>query len=117
MTKEDSLDNSFGVASLVFGVLSILLSFLVIPGLVCGILGLTFGIIQLRKSKNKWGIWGVVLSSIGLILGVLVIYAIMAILSAIQQSMELVRQCQSDPTLPGCEQIKQFITQQSGGIQ
>jgi len=87
-------DNNFGLASVIFGIISITLSvtFLFLgsfAGVAFGILGLVFGLIQRKKSKNKWTFWGILLSIVGLavslILAVLFISYLVELLRQLQE--------------------------------
>ncbi len=75
MAKEESKhvsgDNSFGIASVVLGILSIL--FASINGLILGIMALVFARKQMSKHANKWGKNGKILAIIGIILSIIVI--------------------------------------------
>ncbi len=106
MQKEDrkSSDNSFGIASVVLGIVGSVLGILVLP-VVISIVGLIFGIIQLKKAKNNWAIWGIVLSVLGIIISGYVLWQLMALSSQLQQTLTL---CQADPTAPGCADILKF---------
>ena len=80
MKKEmdDSRSNSFGVASVILGIQSVvlpLLSPLVLPALVFGIVGLKFSFTQQKISRNKWSKWGKILSIVGIILVILSVIA------------------------------------------
>ena len=68
--EEKSMDNSFGTASVILGILSITLSSLM--GITLGIIGLVFSIKQKKKMENKWSDAGKILNIIGVILGVIV---------------------------------------------
>ncbi|MEK6818389.1 MAG: hypothetical protein AABY10_00475 [Nanoarchaeota archaeon] len=63
-------DNSFGVSSVIFSVLSVLLSTTPIQGIVLAILGLALARKQSKHLKNKWSKAGCILSIIGLILSI-----------------------------------------------
>jgi len=67
-------DNSFGVAGVIFGVLSILS--LSVGGVVMGIVGLFFSLKQKKIMKNKWSNSGIVLNIIGIIVGLIAIYVL-----------------------------------------
>lgn len=67
-------DNSFGVAGVVFGIMSLLS--LSAPGIVIGIIGLVFSMKQKKIHNNKWAKWGVSLNIIGIVLGILAIVAL-----------------------------------------
>ena len=64
-------DNSFGVASVILGILSIV--FLSFNGLILGIIALVFATKQQNRNPNKWGRVGKILSIIGIILSVLIL--------------------------------------------
>ncbi len=64
-------DNSFGVAGVVLGVMSILS--VSAMGIVTGVVGLVFSIMQNKKGKNKWSTAGIALNIIGIILGIIAI--------------------------------------------
>lgn len=65
------VDNSFGVAGVVFGVLSILsLGF---GGIVLGVIGLIFSNKQKKFSGNSWSRAGWILNVLGIVLSILVI--------------------------------------------
>ncbi len=68
----------FAFASLVLGILSIVLSLFWI-GSLCAVLGLIFGIIALYKNagKREHAIWGIVTSCIGLLIPVVLIILIL----------------------------------------
>lgn len=107
MQKEDmKYNNDFGIASVIIGILSVLFSILIGIGIILGILGLIFGFVQRKKEKNKWSLWGIILSIIGIILGILIIWALVSYISS---SVELYAACQANPSLPQCEPLRQLI--------
>ena len=65
----------FGIASLILGILSIPLSFIVYIGPVLAILGIIFEILQNKKSKTKLATAGLILSIIGIILTIIIFVA------------------------------------------
>jgi hypothetical protein len=65
-------DNSFGVTSVVFGILSIV--FASVNGIIFGIIGLIFASKQQKLSPNKWGKNGKTLAIVGIILSALIIF-------------------------------------------
>ena len=72
MKKEDKIKNeSLGILSLTFGIISII-SFTLplgfIAGIISGILGLVFGIMQNKREKSSYAKAGIITSVIGLIL-------------------------------------------------
>lgn len=72
MNKEvNTKDNSFGIASAILGILSIV--FLSFQGLVLGIIGLVFAFKQNNILPTKWSRTGKILSLIGTILSILVL--------------------------------------------
>ena len=99
MPKEGKEDNSFGIASLVLGIVGSVLGILGLP-IILSITGLIFGIIQFRRQKNNWAIWGMVLSVLGIIISIYMIWMIISTASTFSQTIQ---SCQADPTLPGCE--------------
>ncbi len=110
MKKEEttSLSNNFGLASVILGIISITLFFTIFIPLLLGILGLIFGLIQRKKSKNKWGLWGIILSTLGIILGLLMIWLVYTWISNAQQ---LIQSCIANPNLPGCADILKYLQQ------
>lgn len=75
MKKEASgavaLDNSFGVASVILGILSILL--LSTNGVILGVIALIFANKQRNKHETSWSRAGRILSIIGIIVGIILI--------------------------------------------
>ena len=80
-------DNSFGIMGVILGILSILFSGA--NGFILGILGIIFSVKQKRTFKNKWSLWGMILSIIGVILGVI---GIIFFFYAIQSNPDLMAQ-------------------------
>ena len=80
-------DNAFGILSVTFGILSIVLSLTLIlgsfAGAALGILGLIFGIVEYKKSKNKWATWGIILSVVGIVTAIIFITVIISALTEI----------------------------------
>jgi hypothetical protein len=75
-------DNSYGTASVVLGILSIVLSSL--PGIILAIVGIVFANKQRKIESNKWAKNGKVLGIVGLILGIVTFgFAIWAVSQAI----------------------------------
>lgn len=99
-------NNSFGVASFILGLLSIVFG-VALVGIIFGILGLIFGIVQYKKMKNAWAIWGIVLSGLGILISVLVIWKLVIFVQTMQQ---VIQTCAADPTQPGCEAFAQLAT-------
>lgn len=111
MKKEEgkNYDNSFGVASVIMGILSLAFFWTVVLGVVFAILGFIFGIIQLKRNKNSWTIVGIILSVAGLLFSVLVLIGYAAVLSQFENTMNT---CIANPSQPGCEEITQLLGQQ-----
>ena len=85
-------DNSFGIIAVIFGILSLIFSISMIPfpGVIIGVIGLIFALIQKKKSNNKWVNWGMILSILGIVLGViLLIFFISTLVEFAQQVQEL----------------------------
>ncbi len=78
MKKEDQVSNSSATASVVLGIMSIVLASL--PGLLLGITAFVFAVKQEKYNKNKWTKAGKVLSIIGVILSIAAIVASIYIL-------------------------------------
>jgi|SRR3989338_2972067 len=72
MKKEISIseDNSFGVASVILGIFSIMFSSPPLYGIILGIISLVFANKQQKRKANRWGKNGKVLAIIGIILSV-----------------------------------------------
>jgi predicted PurR-regulated permease PerM len=106
MAKEEKIrDNDSGVVSLIFGILSIVsvlfTTFAIFAPLAClifAILGLIFGIVQNKKSKNKWATAGIVLSAIGLISNIIIAIFVFKVLTnfaiQVQQQIQQAQQLQ-----------------------
>ncbi len=77
MKKEE--DNSFGVAAVVIGILSIVSGSL--PGIVLGVIGVIFSKKQNKIMANKWSKSGFLLGVIGIILGIALFIASFYLLS------------------------------------
>jgi len=89
MAKEG--DNGFGIASVVLGILSVTFSVLIpFQGVFLGVIGLIFALIQRKKSNNKWASWGVILSAVGIMLSIVILYLLLSIypdlISQLQES-------------------------------
>jgi len=74
-----SMDNSFGVAGVVLGILSI--AFLGAIGVILGIVGLIFSMKQKKITENKWSRSGMWVNIIGIVLGIIVSIFIASLLS------------------------------------
>lgn len=106
MAKEEDT-NSSGVVSVVFGILSILLTFQLplgfVAGIILGILGIIFGIVQLKQGHKSWAIWGIVLSIIGLAANIFVFQFVTALLTQIIEKVQ--------PYIQQAQQAQQLISQ------
>ena len=102
--EENYQDNSFGIASVILGIVGSVLGVLVLPVLL-SIIGLVFGIVQYKKGKNTWAIWGIALSVFGIIISV---YLAVQVATAYSQAQQLMITCQADPSAPGCEDLLKF---------
>ncbi|MBS3083316.1 hypothetical protein J4423_00780 [Candidatus Pacearchaeota archaeon] len=60
-------DNSAGVVGIIFGIMAIVSG---VAGVLFGFIGFWFALYQYRHSKNKWAVWGLILTIIGFILGI-----------------------------------------------
>lgn len=69
MKKED---NSYGVASAILGIFSIMFSYPPLYGVILGIISFVFAKKQEKFHKNGWSKAGKILSVIGIILSILV---------------------------------------------
>ncbi|MBS3091574.1 hypothetical protein J4217_03960 [Candidatus Pacearchaeota archaeon] len=108
--KGEMVDNSFGLVSFIFGVLSVLIAFLIIfavfspaVGFVLSVLGVIFGFIQIRKGKTSWAVAGLILSFIGLLINSFILARVISALS------NFIQQCNA---FGGCEKYLQALTQQ-----
>jgi uncharacterized membrane protein YsdA (DUF1294 family) len=111
MEKGGADSNNFGVASFVFGVLSAVFSILLLPSFIFGMLGVVFGCVQIKRKSNGWPVWGIVLSVLGMIVSILLIWKIVVVFQGVQQQIQL---CASNPSLPGCEGIASLMAQTAG---
>lgn len=111
---EKEMNNNCGVSAVIFGILSIVFSFTVFLGIIFGILALVFSIVQAKKYKNSWSKSGTILSIIGIILSILILFFIVSFVANLQ---ELFIRCTSDPAQAGCEQFAQYLEQASIGGQ
>ena len=71
-TEKATKDNSFGIAGVIFGILSILS--LSVEGIVIGIIGLIFSLRQKKVMKNQWSKVGIILNIIGIVVGIIATY-------------------------------------------
>ena len=65
-------DNSFGISSVVLGIIGIVFSS--IYGIVLGVVGFIFAIKQEQTEKNLWSQWGKILAIISVVLGIIFFY-------------------------------------------
>ncbi len=107
MKKEEcSCNNGFGIASVVLGIVGSVFGVLVFPVIV-SIIGLIFGIIQWKKTKNKWATWGIILSILGILISLIIIWQIVSLLNNMQTVLQT---CAANPSAPGCENIAQLLS-------
>jgi uncharacterized YccA/Bax inhibitor family protein len=99
-------NNSYGVASLVLGIVSTAFSFLILPPLITGIFGIVFGSLQVKKAKNGWAIWGIVLSALGILIALFIFWQLYMMSVNFRNMVNL---CASNPTTPGCENIVKLM--------
>ncbi|MEK6899308.1 MAG: hypothetical protein AABW79_04405 [Nanoarchaeota archaeon] len=87
MKREEIVDNSFGISSVIFSILGILFS-IVIPfvGLILAVLGLGFGLMQKKRTKNKWSKLGIILGVIGILLGL--VFSVLTVIYAFKIAQE-----------------------------
>ncbi len=112
MKKEEcecACSNSSGIASVILGIIGSVFGILVIP-IILSLIGLTFGIVQYKKAKNAWAIWGIVLSILGIVISVYAIWQIIVVIGNAQQTLQA---CASNPTAAGCEGLSGLM----GGVQ
>lgn len=102
MEKGSEGDNSRGVVGVVFGILSILFAVMIVIGPIMGVIGLVFSISQGKRNKNSWSKAGLILSVVGIVLGVIAIIAVFVFLAWLGE----LAACVQDPTQPGCEAVK-----------
>ena len=105
---EGNCNNSSGISSFILGIVGFVFSILIAPGIILGALGLIFGIVQTKKSKNKWATAGIILSVIAIIISLFVLWKMVLLVNGLQT---LAEQCMADPTQPGCEAFAQAISQ------
>ena len=90
MAKEG--DNNFGLLAVVFGILSLVFSLSMIlgsfPGIIVGVIGLIFALIQRKRSKNKWAKWGMILSISGIIVGVILLVLFVSAIAEFANQMQ-----------------------------
>lgn len=107
--------NGHGIAALVLGILSVTLFWCYgLPGLACGVPGLIFGTLAVRRARRGeatmgYGVVGLVLSSLGLLMSITFLAAFgWAVAAAIQcadperyPTTEAVDRCVQDHLIPG----------------
>jgi len=75
VSKTDN--NSFGVASVILGIFSVLFAYPPLYGLILGVTALVFAKKQRNRAANSWSKAGKILSIIGIILSVLLFIALL----------------------------------------
>src|SRR5262245_57243799 len=85
--------NSSGVAGVIMGIISLmLLSVVSIPA---GVTGLVFSIVQYKRAKNRWAVAGIILSILGIIMGVVVAYLTFNIIGQYAQQLQQLQNLQN----------------------
>ena len=97
MPKEEKGDNSFGVAGLVFSVLSIPFALFPIFGMAFAVLGIVFAFIQRKRANNKWVTSAIVVAIIGAIFSILLWIGYVALAREIVSQLQ---QMQASGALP-----------------
>lgn len=77
--SDKHLDNSFGVAGVVLGILSLVMFWMPFVALIFAIIGFIFSWKQKKKMSNSWVTAGLWLNGIGIVVGI--IYDIKVILA------------------------------------
>jgi disulfide bond formation protein DsbB len=98
--------NSFGIASVILGILSTVLFFTILPSIILGVTGIIFGLIQRKRSKNNWAIYGIVMSIIGIILSILIFIYFIGLVGDAKTQIDA---CLANPELPGCEELLKLV--------
>ena len=109
MAKEVSQDNSFGIASVVFGILSIIFSLNIVAlfstqvcGLILAVVAFVFSRKQKKKADNKWARAGFILSIIGALLNIVIfIWAYRQLMEALVQFQAQMQQVQAQMQASG----------------
>ena len=70
----------FGIAGFVLGLISIPAAFTLIFGIILGILGIVFSILQFKRQKTGLSIAGLILSIIGILLSLIILLSITVLL-------------------------------------
>ena len=112
MKKEEcecACSNSSGITSVILGIIGSVFGILILP-IILSLIGLTFGIVQYRKAKNAWAIWGIVLSILGIVISVYALWQITVIVGNAQQMLQT---CTANPSAPGCGGLSSLM----GGTQ
>ncbi len=78
----------FGIAGFVLGLLSVLMFWFYFFGLAIAIMGLIFSILQLRAHKTKLAIAGVILSGLGILLGIFMVVAFIVVWKMIAEGVQ-----------------------------
>ena len=88
VNKKKNISTGFGIAGFVLGILSVVLFTFWGIGIILGILGLIFSIIQIKRYKTNLSIVGVILSIIGIILGISMLIALIAFWDIVETSVQ-----------------------------
>ncbi|MEM4259459.1 MAG: hypothetical protein QXS38_01705 [Candidatus Pacearchaeota archaeon] len=107
MKKEEcSCNNGFGIASVVLGIVGSVFGVLIFP-IALSVIGLIFGIIQYKKAKNCWATWGIILSILGILISLIIVWQLVTLVNNMQTVLQT---CVANPSAPGCENIAQLLS-------
>lgn len=85
-------ENSFGIASVILAILSIVFGLGILfgsfAGLLLGIIALIFALVQRHEYKNPWSKWGMIIAVIGIILNIVLL---VILVKGILQLIDLVK--------------------------
>lgn len=113
MQKDGASANNFGLMSVIFGISGLVLSLTIplfgtVSGIVFAILGIVFGVIQLRRNKNSWTITGLIISGVALVVSVVLLFLVISgLVEFVRQIQELQAQGLLDPTSLGGSALAQ----------
>lgn len=113
---ECGCNNVFGVVSVILGIVSLAMASVIflgsVAGLILGIVGLVFALIQRKRANNKWVLWGMMLSIAGILINGIVLYQIISL------TMDGLSNYQQLCTAAGgCEKVPAYLqAQQAAGL-